>query len=199
MANSVRSETSSRHRVGFVLAMGTVTWCFSEPVFWARLEGEGNDPASAILTWSLYCGVTYLALLALRRFRATGVAALFLVGAIVGWLIEGAIVPEIYTAMPFSIAFTALAWHALLSVLGGWWLLPALLRRGGVRAWLVCAALGAAWGLWSLDPRMDEEAPTLAGAGFSLLVFAVVGLLAAAYAAAARWRPGWPESPSAPA
>jgi len=102
-------------------------------------------------------------------------------------LIEGAIVPEIYTAMPFSIAFTALAWHALLSVPVG---RPAALVIAALGAWatltsfmpvpfapvLLAALLGLAlWCLWRLRPRRRGWA----------------------------WRcprrRRWPESPSAPA
>lgn len=73
--------------------------------------------------------------------------------------------PEIYTAMPFSIAFTALAWHALLSVPVG---RPAALVIAALGAWatltsfmpvpfapvLLAALLGLAlWCLWRLRPR----------------------------------------------
>lgn len=177
------------------LAAGTVTWCISEPVFWARLTGEGNDPAGALLTWLLYCAVTYIGLVALERFRVTGLAGLFLVGAIVGWLVEGAVVGETYSALPLSIVWTAVAWHALLSVCGGWWLLPAVLRRGGGRAWIACAGAGVAWALWSLDPGLDEDGATLSGPGFAALAFGVTAALAAGYWMGDRHRPG-PRSPA---
>jgi hypothetical protein len=170
-----------------VLAVGAVTWCISEPVFWARLTGEGNDPGDAAFTGMLYCAVTYIALVALRHFRVADLAGLFLIGGIVGWLIEGAVVSEVYTNLPVSLVWTSLAWHALLTVCGGWWLLPAVLRRGGWRPWLLCGLLGIAWALWSLDPALDDDVATLAGPSFVVLACGVTAALSVGYGLADRY------------
>lgn len=170
--------------VAFVLAAGTVTWCISEPLFWGRLTGTGNGPADALLTWTAYCAVVVMALAAVRHFRVGGAMSLVLVGALVGWLVEGVIVPEVAAGLPLSIAWTALAWHATLSVIGGWWLLPAVLRAGGARAWLVCGGLGLVFGTWSLDPTMDEDAATLTGARFVALAVGLLAVLALSYGVA---------------
>lgn len=184
------ARTSAAHgTLAFVLAVGTVTWSISEPIYWGRLTVEGNDPFGALLTWTLYCGVTYVVLVALERLRVRGLAGIFLVGALLGWLIEGAVVPEVYTNLPFSLVWTALAWHALLTVCGGWWLLPRVLRRGGWRAWVACAGAGLAWAMWSLDPALEEDVATLSGPSFVALSCGVTVALAAGYAIADRHRP----------
>jgi len=69
----------------------------------------------------------------------------------VGWLAEGVLVHTVVEDLPLSISFTGLAWHALISVLVGWYLLGTALRRGDRRrVVLISAGLGAFWGVWAI-------------------------------------------------
>lgn len=142
-----------------------------------------------VVTWLAYTLVVWLALWHVRRYRVRGGASIFLVGAGVGWLVEGAIVPEIYSALPWSLAWTALAWHATLSVLVGWVWLPRALRSSRLgRGLAITTAVGLAWGAWAAAWfGYQGLAPHVAGfAGYAL---AMTVLLAASYVLQSRLRP----------
>jgi len=140
---------------GFVLATGIVTWALSERAFWGQIRPE-DGIADSLVTLIAYCVVVYLVLLLVRRFQVVDAWRLLLAGAIAGWLVEGAVVATVYEALPFSIVWTGLAWHATISVVVGWYLLPRALRGGGWRALLAAAPLGVFLGGWSGFMRVDS-------------------------------------------
>jgi hypothetical protein len=166
-----------------VLALGAVSWAWSEVGFWSQFR-EGDSAPTWVITWLAYSVVAGLALRLARRFPSSGLAPLVLVGAVYGWLVEGAVASTVYEQLPFSVVWTGVAWHGLLTVVLGWWAVPAALRAGGRRAWLVCAAVGAAWGLWSAgwwatdpDPGQLPSSPTLPSyAAFVAVVWAAAAL-----------------------
>ncbi len=86
--------------------------------------------------------------LSLALTRA-GAAPVIFAGALIGLLVEGVLVQELYSALPFTILWTSLAWHMVLSVWVGIWLYRKVMLapRWGPRAAL-CAGYGAALGLW---------------------------------------------------
>jgi hypothetical protein len=179
---------------GFVLALGAVSWAWSEPGFWAGFRA-GDGPGPWLLTWLAYSVVTGLSLRLARAHPAPGVASLVVVGAAYGWLVEGGIAGTTFEQLPFSLVWTGVAWHALLTVVVGWWAYPALLRRGGRRAWLASAGLGAAWGIWAAGwwttPPDDGQVQAVPEP-LAFLLFATVVSAAAAlgYWLMHVWAPG---------
>lgn len=134
---------------GHLLAMGAISWVFSEGMFWAHWRPD-TGVADILVTWLAYSVVTMLALAAARRFGVSTIAGLFLVGALFGWLVEGAIAGTTFAEFPLGLSWTGLAWHAPLTVCLGWWLLPTVLRRRRPReVVLTVSALGAGLGLWT--------------------------------------------------
>jgi len=166
-----------------VLALGAVSWAWSEVGFWATFRSE-DSPLGWVITWLAYSLVVGLVLRVARRFPTAGLPGLVMLGALYGWLIEGVVASTVYEQLPFSIVWTGVAWHGLLTVVVGWHLLPAALRRGGRRAWLACAAIGLVWGAWSVgwwgaapDQREEAVVPGLASyAAFVVLVTAIAAL-----------------------
>ncbi len=80
--------------LALVLATGYTLFFFSEVVFWSD---PGRMPLGEIvLTSFAYSLLAFVLLDLVHRFRATNLWAVFLAGAIVGWLAEGVIVHTAY-------------------------------------------------------------------------------------------------------
>lgn len=181
----------------FVLATGMVSWAWSEVGFWAHFRTDDN-PAVWVLTALLYTTVAYLVLRVVRRYPVHGLASVFLVGGLYGWLVEGTVATTVYLALPFSLVWTGLAWHALLTVVIGWWALPRALQRGGWAAVAWCASTGAAWGLWSAvwwgaPPDGGQRAATFQPVSYTVFVAIVTGVTAVGYGLQYRCRPQEPD------
>ena len=112
--------------------------------------------------------------------RITNWASCILVGAFIGWSIEGALVPAVHEAPPFSFLWTSIAWHAPVDVWLGMLILPALASaRLTVRGVTMVGVVGVLWGFWA-----SWTWPTLilSAGEFTILALVTVGLLAAGYA-----------------
>lgn len=71
---------------------------------------------------------------------------MFLVGAFFGWLVEGVFAMTLFGAegilFPFTISWTGLAWHAIISVVLGWYVLQQALTHSFKRTAWVSGMLG---------------------------------------------------------
>ncbi|HEV8190801.1 MAG TPA: hypothetical protein VGP82_04860 [Ktedonobacterales bacterium] len=134
-----------------------------------------------------YSFAAYVFLAVVSAFRVHTLAAVFLSGALFGWLIEGVFVQTAYDSQPLSISFTGLAWHALLTVLVGWWALQWGLRSSIWRALWVSSLVGSAYGLWATSWWAEAPPPTPLSA-FVLYILATTLALVIAYRLAARLR-----------
>ena len=86
----------------------------------------GSSPGSRTRSWWPWCCASY------AGSRCTAAAGVILVGALYGWLVEGVVAATVYGPLPVSLVWTGVAWHGLLTVGVGWWiLLPRAVRRGG--------------------------------------------------------------------
>lgn len=133
-----------------VLVTGYMLFFYSELLFWARPR-PGDSLINWLVTWLVYTLAGLAFLTAVAGFRVKSVWALFLCGALFGWLTEGIIVQTMYDAFPIQISWTGLAWHALISVMVGWLAVPLALRRD--KGWLILGlaiVLGLFWGIWAL-------------------------------------------------
>lgn len=156
-----------------IASLGLVTFTMSESVFWGGMSAAYAD-LGVLVALLAYTIVVIASLYALERLRPTGWQGVFLTGALVGWVIEGTVVNTVYLELPVSISWTGLAWHALLSVLGAWVLLPRMLESRW--RWAGAVGLGLAWGGWSSAMQLDRgglEAPTT----FALYVVVATTLL----------------------
>ena len=175
-----------RH-LGLILASGTILFFFSERLFWA-VARPGDTWRDLALTWLVYVLSGYLFLTLLYAFRVNGRESLFVAGAAFGWLIEGVWVLTLYgtepsAPFPLSIVITGLSWHALISVLCGWYGARWALTRWGVRGALLYAlAAGILWGLWA--PFTWSEVPPIVA---SVPAFFTHAILASALFVLSLW------------
>ena len=119
-----------------ILAGGYILMFYSEFLFWARIRPK-DSLLEWLMTWLVYSFLAFAFLAGMARFRVSTVWALFLAVAVFGWLAEGLIVQTAYESLPLSIsslavraAFTGLAWHALISVGVGWYVVRRALSAG---------------------------------------------------------------------
>ncbi len=150
-------------------ALGALAFWGSEVFFWSA-PPEGLSVAEVALTWAAYAVCAAAALSAVLATGIQGWRAAFLGGALLGWCVEGVVVPTMYQGFPFQVVWTPLAWHALVTGLlvvglgravGAW----PLGRRLG--AW---AALGLAGGAWAAYWPLERGAmPGLAATGAYLV------------------------------
>lgn len=172
-------------RLGLALLTGYIFVYYSEYAFWAR-PFDGVRFPGAIWLLLVYAFAAYVFLALVVAFRVRAVAAVFLAGALFGWLDEGVIVQTMYAQLPLSISFTGLAWHALLTVLVGWLVVQRVLRTAGWwRTALVAALIGAAYGAWAIWwwIAAPPAVPTLT---FALYAFGTTLALVCAYWLASR-------------
>ena len=167
-------------RIAAAFSVGYILMFFSERVFWSRLTPE-NTPADLLFTWIVYSLLAFLFLWSVDYFRTRLWMTVFLCGAVFGWLAEGVIAQTIFDNFPISISWTGLAWHALISVLFGWYGLRRAYLQGSARqVALLAGGMGVLWGLWALWWPADLGRP-IPLAGFLLNTWVGSLLLLAAY------------------
>ena len=172
-------------RLALALLTGVVFTCYSELSFWAR-PIQGTLPPDVLLTTLVYAMAAYAFLTTVAAFRVRSMEALFLAGAVYGWLVEGVIVQTLYDDFPFNLSWTGLAWHALITILFGWYALPRALRQPNpckAAAWAGLA--GLVNGVWAMGWWSEAPPPTPL-ANFAVYVFATTAALAGAYGAGSR-------------
>jgi hypothetical protein len=183
------------------LATGYILFVFSERLFWTVWK-DGDSLAELFITWLAYSAIAYLFLATVYWSRADGFWSMFLAGAIYGWLVEGGLIDTLYgtqpsAPFPVSISITGLSWHALLSVIVGWWATGrALTAAHPWRLIWISLAVGVFWGVWAMFPR--RETPPIITPVPEFFVNAAVltlGLMASwwlSFRAGMRdFRPGW--------
>ncbi|MEJ6395363.1 hypothetical protein V8J82_19030 [Gymnodinialimonas sp. 2305UL16-5] len=125
------------------VALGLIVVPISELMFWPVAMWRVPGLLAVYGLAALFC-MAWTEPLGVR-----GWIVIVLAGGIFGWLIEGVIVGEAYEAVPFSLIWTPLAWHMLLSVAVGVAILRmALLAQSVWPSLLTFALLGGFAGLW---------------------------------------------------
>jgi hypothetical protein len=152
-----------KHILAF-LAAGCILMFFSEFLFYGEFNPDAGPGLPVmrelIMMWGVYTGMAWLTLAILHIFRARSLPAVFLAGAVYGWILEGVVVSTVYEAFPTQIHFTALAWHAPLDVVIGFYVIPRMLRSRSRRPiTLLSIALGIFWGFWAIWPWWDTGIP----------------------------------------
>jgi hypothetical protein len=162
-----------------VLGTGYVLFFFSERLFWS-LWRPGDDIGTYGATWFVYAFLGYLLLATIRLFRVRDLWALFLAGAVFGWLVEGVYAMTMFgdASLPFplTISWTGLAWHAPISVVLGWYGLRRALQAGSIWPVLWLSLLvGAFWGFWALGWGL--ETPPIVPDGGAFFIHAMLATL----------------------
>jgi hypothetical protein len=142
------------------ISVGYILFFFSERLFWT-VWWPDNSLVDLFVTWLAYSAVTYLFLALVSWSRANDVWSVFLAGAVYGWLVEGGLANTLYgtqasAPFPISIAVTALSWHALISVMIGWWATGRAVGAATVTPLVgLSLASGVFWGVWAMFPRRE--------------------------------------------
>ena len=152
-------------RLIIAIATGYIWFFYSERVFWSFWR-EGEDTfGSFFATWAVYTVAAYICLILMQEYKARSIWAIFLIGAFFGWLVEGVFAMTLFGAegipFPFTISWTGLAWHAIISVVLGWYVLQQALLRSFTRTAWVSALLGIFWGGWSIFWSVEAEVPSV--------------------------------------
>lgn len=186
----------------FVLGNGFILFVFSERMFWSSWRAD-DDAGTVLGGWLVYSLFAYAMLAILSLFRVSGLWALLAAGAAYGWLLEGIYAMTLFgdpsMPFPFTIAWTALAWHAPLAVVLGWYGLRRALQAPRVWPGLAASSgLGLFWGVWALGwaaetPPVTATLPEFA----SHAAAAAAGLTASQMALGAG--AGWVPSRAGPA
>jgi len=138
-------------RILMSLFSGYILLYYSELLFWARYDPETMALPDFLITYFVYSLAAYILLSTVSVFRVRSIWALFLTGAIYGWIIEGVIVQTVYEDLPLSISWTGLAWHALISVIIGWYYMrKILLENNYYKTIRTSLLIGLFYGFWSL-------------------------------------------------
>lgn len=169
-------------QLALVLGTGYIFVYFSEHLFWARVRPDDTLPGW-LGAWIAYSLAAFVFLHLIERFRIHEKWSLFLAGAIFGWLAEGVIVQTTYEALPLSISFTGLAWHALITVWIGWYVSRrALTSPASLRTFGLFAAIGIFYSLWAINWWLEPDGGVATLAEFSLYTLMTTLLVALAYA-----------------
>jgi hypothetical protein len=137
-------------RWSLALATGYSFVVFSEHMFWSRYRVNEDSLGNYLAVWLAYSLVAFVFLWIVQFFRVRSLWSLFLAGAVVGWLAEGVIVQTTYESLPLSISFTGLAWHALLTVLVGWYGLRQALSSSLTQSLFYSTLIGTSWAFWAI-------------------------------------------------
>lgn len=197
--------TPARHPLARLAVSAAATLCLavaavvvSESWFWARLR-PGDSALGFAGTIVAYALAVQVVRFVAHRWRvtATGSGAwrrILLLGALCGWLVEGVIVTTVVDDLPFTLAWTGLAWHALLTVVVGWWWIPRTLDRPWPGSLARLAAVGIGVGGWAAFWRFEEgvAVPVVEYALFAAVTTAAYAAgLAGWWALRARAAPGF--------
>lgn len=165
-----------------ILSFGFILFFFSERVFWSFFR-PGDNPVDLLLAFIAYSVLAFIVLFAIRKFNVNSYWAVFIVGALYGWLDEGIIAQTLYGSpeafFPLSLVWTGIAWHALISV-SGLYLIQKSLQKSSISLILTSAIIGIFWGFWASfwaldDPAIDASIPMFA---IHSILFSLIFILA---------------------
>jgi hypothetical protein len=184
-------------RVLLALASGYILVYYGELVFWATPERDGMTAGGILVQWLVYSVFAYAFLCVVSVFRVRSVWAVLLAGAFYSWFEEGIVVQTMYgtpdNPFPMSIAFTGLAWHALVGVFVGWYLVRKVLAENRVFKTIgLASAIGLFYGGWAIwwwaEPPPPMQALLETGQKEVLLIrFGIFALSTTAVLILAHW------------
>jgi hypothetical protein len=147
----------------FVLSLttGYIFIYYSEQMFWAFNNPNVLVLKEIISAWIVYSILAYIFLWTVSAFRISSIWALFLAGALVGWLCEGVIVTTMYDNFPIQLSWTGLAWHSLITVLVGWhWVRKTLQENRIGKTIFLSTLIGVFFGFWAIFWWIETKSQT---------------------------------------
>lgn len=132
-------------RAVLITGLGAVLVSLSE--YWFYNVSEDVDSALILLAYGL---LGYLVMAVVQRYHVHSLAGAVFAAALFGFLVEGVPVPVLYSNPPFSIIWTSLAWHGVITIGFGWALYRYVMINW--RAWSAAAfniGLGVFLGAWN--------------------------------------------------
>ena len=141
-------------RIALSLATGYALFFYSERMFWSFLR-QDDAIFFLVIAWILYSIFAYLFLYTIGYFKVRTLSALFLAGVAFGWIVEGIYAMTFFgiagIPLPYSIIWTGVAWHALISVVIGWYFLyRSMVQRSYAHTIGLASLLGLFWGIWAV-------------------------------------------------
>ncbi len=130
-----------------VIGLGAVLAAISEVWFYPV-----SLDAHVLWLCAFYGPLAYTAWFIMAQTRVRTWGGAFWGACLFGFFVEGIPVPVLYEAIPFTILWTSISWHALISAALGLWLFRKLMARGRPLAQITgCALAGAYLGAWSVE------------------------------------------------
>jgi hypothetical protein len=179
---------------GFILMFYSEYFFVNESPAFTLIESLTDQPLALVILGllefsAIYTFFGYILFITIDRFRINDLGSLFLAGILFGWWTEGIIIPVVYEAMPITIVWPSIGWHALVDVLFGWFFLRKLLQRNNyLLTMLVAVGMGLFWGVWASwfwGPGFESFSPD----GFMFFTFFLTGFLMLAYFTLDQLRP----------
>lgn len=128
-----------------ITGLGAILVSVSE--YWFYKVEDEVDSTLILLAYGL---LGYLVWAVVQQFHVHSLAGATIASALFGFLIEGVPVPVVYSNPPFSILWTSLAWHAVITIGLGWVLFRYVMVHGRVwQAAALNAGLGILLGVWN--------------------------------------------------
>ncbi len=159
-------------------------------IYFGRIFGTDDSLGNWISTWIAYSLLAYIFLRLVSYFRVKGFWALFLAGAVFGWLAEGVIVQTTYESLPLSISFTGLAWHALITVGIGWYAIRKVILSPNIWSGIKLSSLiGLIYGFWAISWWVEPDGRISSVSEFAIFTFITTTLVILAY-----WMANWSSS-----
>ncbi|MBI3175333.1 MAG: hypothetical protein HYZ25_16545 [Chloroflexi bacterium] len=172
-----------------VLSTGYIFVYFSEHLFWARIRPD-DSLGNWLAAWIAYSLIAFIFLTVVTYFRVKNLWALFLAGAVFGWLAEGVVVQTTYEMLPLSISFTGLAWHALITVWIGWYAVQKSLHAPVSFSTLkLVGVIGLCSGFWAISMWVEPDGGISSLSQYATFAFVTTLLVVVAY-----WLASWSAS-----
>ncbi len=132
-------------KVLLLIAAGAMFVSVSE--FWFYPVDEGVGHIGILLAYGI---LGYVFFLILNHYSVHTFWGFFLAASVFGFLVEGVPVPVLFTALPFTIVWTSLAWHALITVTIFWYYFRNILFFGQWWKKIVfTSSIGIVIGAWN--------------------------------------------------
>ena len=142
--------------ISLSFTLGYIVMFLSEFLFWAKPENN-TDSAAVLITWLVYSALAFIFLILIKTFNVNNFYSLFIAAAALGWLGEGLVVQTMYDTFPLNISWTGLAWHALISVIIGWYYLRKVLAENKyLKTILISSIIGFSYGFWAIFWWIDK-------------------------------------------
>lgn len=133
------------NRFLILVSFGAILVVVSE--FWFYRVDEEVDTHLILLAYGF---LGYFFLIVMKRFRVQSFDSFFITACMLGFLVEGVLVPVVYSGLPFTLVWTSMAWHALLSVYVVWYVFRQVMVHSSVfKVCLFHIAVGVFLGLWN--------------------------------------------------